>query len=473
MITPRDRDTICAVSTPPGVGGISVLRLSGEKALEILRSIAPFVPENPESHRAYFGTLIDPSQREAVDEVLVTWFDHGKSFTGEKTAEISCHGNPLICGEILRHLVASGARPADRGEFTYRSFMNGKMDLVQAESVLSLIESRSASARRLALRQLKGDLSQKIEAIEDDMIWCLAHIEAGIDFATEGLKTVESDVLLSRLGTIEKSLDQLVRSFSAGRILKDGVRVVFAGRPNVGKSSLLNNFLEEDRAIVTDIPGTTRDVVEGETQHEGIRISFVDTAGLREADDQIERLGIARSRKAQDDADLIFFVFDASRGLEADDLEILRSLDRERTLVLGNKVDSAPKEALDRSKDALQAETFFTEKDSSGTSSAQKVFFVSALDKVTRASVLDVLTQRLRSELNESASVLAGVRHFERLSAALEAVQRGTGILRTEAGAEFAAVDLKEALLAVQETIGKRFDDQIMDRVFKEFCIGK
>ncbi|HRO66304.1 MAG TPA: tRNA uridine-5-carboxymethylaminomethyl(34) synthesis GTPase MnmE [Pseudobdellovibrionaceae bacterium] len=472
MITPRDRDTICAVSTPPGVGGISVLRLSGEKALEILRKIAPFFPEKPESHKAYFGTLTDPSEGEAIDEVLVTWFDHGKSFTGEKTAEISCHGNPLICGDILHHLVAAGARPADRGEFTYRSFMNGRIDLVQAESVLSLIESRSSSARRLALRQLKGDLSERLESLEDNMIWCLAHIEAGIDFATEGLKT-ESDVLLIRLETVEKSLDQLVKSFRTGRVLKDGVRIVFAGRPNVGKSSLLNNFLEEDRAIVTDIAGTTRDVVEGETQHEGIRISFVDTAGLREADDQIEKIGIARSRKAQDDADIIFFVFDASVGLETEDLEILRSLDPERTLILANKVDSAPSEVLQKAANQLKAETFFTNETSSEAPFSQKVFFVSALDKMTRASVLDVLTQRLRAELNESASVLAGARHFERLSAALEAVRRGTEILKEEAGAEFAAVDLKEALLAVQETIGKRFDDQIMDRVFKEFCIGK
>lgn len=468
MIIARDRDTICAVSTPPGVGGISVLRVSGEKALEITRAIAPFLPANPESHRAYFGTLLNPKTKDAIDEVLITWFDQGRSFTGERTAEISCHGNPLICEEILKALIENGARSADRGEFTYRSFMNGKVDLVQAESVLSLIESRSASARRLALRQLKGQLSKDLEKLEDDLIWCLAHIEAGIDFATEGLETVEADVLFERASSVEKHLDKLVSSFRTGRVLKEGVRIAFAGRPNVGKSSLLNNFLEEDRAIVTELPGTTRDIVDGETLYEGLRLEFLDTAGLRDAEDRVERIGIEKSRKAQEEADLVFFVFDASEGLTAEDLEILRELNHEKTLILANKKDQS---SLTENQvlEALQAGTFF--KDSQNP--AHHLFFVSALDTKTREQVLGSLVERLRAEMNESAAVLASARHYERLSAGLESLRRALSGLESGMGAEFVALDLKEALLGIQETLGKRFDDQIMDRVFKEFCIGK
>lgn len=472
MITTRDRDTICAVSTPPGVGGISVLRVSGEKALSITRGLAPFFPERPESHKAYFGTLVDPIDQSPLDEVLITWFAEGRSFTGEATAEISCHGNPLICADILKALVSLGARPADRGEFTYRSFMHGRIDLVQAESVLELIESRSESARRVALRQLKGDLSKALESLEDNLIWCLAHIEAGIDFATEGLETVEQGVLLQRLQGVKAGLERLVSSFASGRVLRDGVRISLVGRPNVGKSSLLNNFLQEDRAIVTEIPGTTRDVVDGETQFHGLRLQFQDTAGLREATDQVERLGIERSRKALKESDLVFFVFDASEGLTPQDREILSLLDPEKTLILANQMDRSPKSPAELAK-ALESETFFTTSGLSASDRAQKMFFVSALDKITREKVLDPLMARLQAELNESAALLANARHFERLSHSLMCLEQGIGGLEGGAGSEFVALDLKEALLGVQETLGKRFDDQIMDRVFKEFCIGK
>ncbi|RYZ63252.1 MAG: tRNA uridine-5-carboxymethylaminomethyl(34) synthesis GTPase MnmE, partial [Proteobacteria bacterium] len=271
----RDTHTICAVSTPHGVGGISVLRISGPDSLEITREIASFLPLNIESHRVYFGTLRSPEFQDEIDEVLVTYFKKGHSFTGEEVLEISCHGNPHICQKILNELIAIGARAADRGEFTYRAFMNGRVDLVQAEGILSLIESQSDKAMKLSLRQLKGQLSQRLESIENEITWLMAHLEAGIDFSTEGLDLVSDAVVTEKLTIIESGLQKLVNTYQSGRILRDGVRVALAGRPNVGKSSLLNLLLEEERAIVTEIAGTTRDVISGETQYAGVKFTFL------------------------------------------------------------------------------------------------------------------------------------------------------------------------------------------------------
>lgn len=470
MTGDRDSRTICAVSTPPGTGGISVIRVSGPQSRSIVRSLCSFLPENPESHRAYYGLLKNPVDGKPIDEVVVTWFAEGRSFTGEDTAEISCHGNPLICREIVDRLVENGALPADRGEFTYRAFMNNRLDLVQAESVLSLIESRSAAASRLALRQLQGDLSRNLERIENDTTWALAHIEAGIDFSTEGLDVVDPRILQEKLLEVEGGLRRLVESFKSGRVLKDGLRVVLVGRPNVGKSSLLNNLLEEDRAIVTEIPGTTRDVVDGETVYEGRRFVFLDTAGLREATDRVERMGIERSRKASEEADLVLFVFDAEAGITVEDLTLLETLAPEKTLLIANKIDRLEDGTLRTLEKALLTGKFFK---GSGISEGEKLLFVSALDTTTRSKILDLLKSRFDVEQAETSAVLSSSRHYERLMKALGNVESSRAGLHQGVGAEFIAVELKEALMAVQETLGKRFDDQIMDRVFREFCIGK
>lgn len=470
MIGERDSRTICAVSTPPGTGGISVIRVSGPESRSIIRSLCFFFPEQPESHRAYYGLLKNPADGKAIDEVVVTWFGKGRSFTGEDTAEISCHGNPLLCREIIDRLVEQGALPADRGEFTYRAFMNNRLDLVQAESVLALIESRSAAASRLALRQLQGDLSHRLEALENDTTWALAHIEAGIDFSTEGLDVVDPSILQDKLLGIENDLRRLVDSFRAGRVLRDGLRVALVGRPNVGKSSLLNNLLEEDRAIVTEIAGTTRDVVDGETVFEGRRFVFLDTAGLREATDRVEKMGIERSRKASEEADLVLFVFDAEAGLTAEDRLLLEALAPGKTLLLANKIDRLVEPAKKTLENDLRAGKFFKD---SGTLPAEKLLFVSALDTTTRSKILERLKGQFDVEQAETSAVLSSSRHYERLRKALENVESSRAGLHQGIGAEFIAVELKEALMAIQETLGKRFDDQIMDRVFREFCIGK
>ncbi|WII73022.1 tRNA uridine-5-carboxymethylaminomethyl(34) synthesis GTPase MnmE [Bdellovibrio sp. 22V] len=475
----RDQDTICAVSTPHGVGGISVIRVSGPRTLSIVSQICQFLPEHPESHKVYFGVLTatssDHETSNEIDEVLATYFKHGRSFTGEEVIEISCHGSPVICQSILQQLVLLGARPADRGEFTYRAFMNGKLDLVQAESVLSLIESQSQQAARLALRQLKGSVSHKLEDIENDMTWILAHAEAGIDFSTEGIKVVENDVVLGRLDKIENGLEELVGTFKVGRLLKDGFRVVLTGLPNVGKSSLLNLFLEDERAIVTDIPGTTRDVIHGDTSYKGVKFTFLDTAGLRESvSDLVEKIGIQKSREATGESDVVFFVFDIEQGLSAEELSILDGLDPQRTYILANKTDrlsaSPTVESVEKS---LKNSKFFQKIGDLESFLKRRVFFVSALDKKVRSRVLEELVKEFADLQMENTVLISNSRHLENLSRALENTRRSKGLVEQGMGEEFLAIELKEALIAIHETLGKRFDDQIMDRVFKEFCIGK
>lgn len=470
----RDQDTICAVSTPHGVGGISVIRVSGPHTFSIVSQICSFLPEHPESHKAYFGSLKDVSGSE-IDEVLVTYFKNGKSFTGEEVIEISCHGSPVICQSILHQLVLLNARPADRGEFTYRAFMNGKLDLVQAESVLSLIESQSQQAARLALRQLKGSVSHKLEDIENEMTWILAHAEAGIDFSTEGIQVVDNTAVLSKLDKIEHALEELIGTFKKGRLLKDGFRVVLTGLPNVGKSSLLNLFLEDDRAIVTDIPGTTRDVIHGDTSFKGVKFTFIDTAGLRESvSDLVEKIGIQKSKEAASESDIVFFVFDLETGLSSEELSILDSLDPERTYILANKVDLLNKApTVTTVEDSLRNSKFFQKIGDLDCFFKRRVFFVSSLDKMVRSRVLEELVKAFSDVEMENTVLISNSRQLENLSRAFENTKRSKHLVEDGMGDEFLALELKEALIAIHETLGKRFDDQIMDRVFKEFCIGK
>jgi tRNA modification GTPase len=471
----RDSETICAVSTPHGVGGISVLRISGPQSLQISRTIAAFLPLKVESHKAYFGTLIAGDSHEEIDEVLATYFQKGHSFTGEEVLEISCHGNPQICQKIMNQLIAGGARAADRGEFTYRAFMNGRIDLVQAESVLALIESESDKATKLALRQLKGQLSHKLESIENDLTWLMAHMEAGIDFSTEGLELVSDDIVTTRLAQIELGLKSLVQSYRAGRILKDGIRVALAGRPNVGKSSLLNLLLEEERAIVTEVAGTTRDVISGDTQYAGLKFTFLDTAGIRNhTSDIVEQIGIQKSHEAHLEADVVAFVYDVSEGLLSEDFEVLRQLPQGNLFIIGNKLDKmgGPPNmgvllkqlgAVEGLENLTQLEEF----------AKRSLFFVSALDQNARPLILNEMAARFSQTDMQDHVLLSNARHFENLSKALGNTLRSQQMLKEGMGSEFLAIELKEALIAVQETLGKRFDDQVMDRVFKEFCLGK
>jgi tRNA modification GTPase len=343
--------------------------------------------------------------------------------------------------------------------------MNGNVDLVQAESVLALIESQSDKAQKLALRQLKGQLSLKLEGLEDKLTWLMAHIEAGIDFSTEGLEIVSSDIVTEKLVEIENALKALVMSYKAGRVLRDGVRIALAGRPNVGKSSLLNLLLEEDRAIVTDVAGTTRDVIAGETKFNGLKMTFLDTAGIRShTSDIIEQIGIQKSRDAHREADVVLFVFDLSVGIQSEDEELLKQLIETNLFVIGNKLDRVKEPTLISGYEKLTQFADFAKRN---------LFFVSALDQNARTLILKEISGRFSQTDLQDYVLLSNARHFENLSKALSNASRCQQLVNEGLGSEFLALELKEALIAVQETLGKRFDDQVMDRVFKEFCLGK
>ncbi|MFZ4404665.1 MAG: tRNA uridine-5-carboxymethylaminomethyl(34) synthesis GTPase MnmE [Pseudobdellovibrionaceae bacterium] len=458
----RDEQTICAVSTPHGVGGVSIVRVSGPKALISVRALSAFLPKAPKSHHAYLGYLKDPKNDQIIDQVLVTYFAEKKSYTGEEVLEISCHGSPYICQKILQCLVDQGCRIADKGEFTYRSFINDKIDLIQAESVLSLIQSQNAYSAKLALQQLDGHLSDKIKAILDSLTWVLASIEANIDFSTEGFDPVALDSILRKISSTKDVLEALVSSYSYGRILKDGIRVVLAGRPNVGKSSWLNIFAEQDKAIVTPIAGTTRDIIEAEVFYKNLKISFFDTAGLRaDSGDLVESLGIKKSYEYIQKADAVIYIFDVTTDPGQEELGFLSKLNAQKLVILVNKCElNTP---IVKKNEFLNICKNFT----------NCVLFTDIHDSVSRELVLAQVHGLFNTEDLENTAVISQARHYECLQEALSLVNKSIEALQADMAVEFVSVDLKMALMQIQQVLGLHFDDQIMDRVFKEFCIGK
>ena len=452
-------DTICALSTPPGHGGIAVIRVSGSKAFNIARAVCPFLPEKLESHKVYFGLAKDRSMQE-IDEVVVTCFAEGRSFTGEETAEISCHGSPILALNIINELIHSGARTARNGEFTYRAFMNGRLDLVQAESVLSLIQSQSKPAAKIALRQLQGDLSKDFLEVEDGLVWMLAHLEASIDFSTEDIEVVSAADLIKRGAGLQERIEKMLDSYRHGRIIRSGLQVALVGKPNVGKSSLLNALVGEDRAIVSAEAGTTRDLVEGRITIAGVPVSFIDTAGLRETENEVEKIGIARSRKALSDADVVFHVVDETFDSESLNLVSKKTADQ-IYCVLINKVD-----LLDLSHKVGEIEA-------AAASAGARTLAVSALTGQGLDEVRALLQSRIQSDVLASGYLVTQARHAELLKKIHGSLVKGNGLIKADSSPEFVAFELQEAIHAIHELLGKEFNEQIIDRIFKEFCLGK
>ena len=458
-----DESTICAVITAPGVGAVSIIRVSGPKTLDIVRPLCPFLPSKPESHRIYYGWLEQKSEK--IDEVLVSFFAESRSFTTEESVEISCHGGTHISQKILQVLVEGGARLAKPGEFTFRSFMNGRIDLVQAEAVLEMIQSNSEGSRKLAQRQLAGGTSKALLDLRDRITWVLANLEADIDFAQEDIQVASPVVIEDRLNEVLGAIKEILGTYQSGRTVKDGWNVVLVGEPNVGKSSLFNALVGDERAIVSPIAGTTRDYLEANFFIEGQKINLIDTAGLRDSADLVEQMGVERSKARSKEADLILWVIDSSQDLsglmtEAPPIIIERlKADPEKVFLIMNKSD-----LLTAEEKAQKAAFFDGFSHDFGLLSAQTKEGFSQLKEWIHSFV---------SNSSLEGVVLTNTRHFEGLKSCQESLVKSLALVLKGSSPEFIAQELHASLQSLYEVLGETYDDEVMDRVFKEFCLGK
>ncbi len=456
----RDALTICAVSTPPGRGGISVIRVSGVLVLTVLPKVLKPAPREIESHRVYYGHFIHPESGLVLDEVLVSFFRKGRSFTGEDVMEISCHGNPVICDSILQALIASGCQMALPGEFTFRAFMNDRLDLVQAEAVLSVIEGRSQKSVQRSLLYLGGVLSKNLKVLQDELTRLLAHVEASIDFSSEGLEILSAEELESSLIRLEERLRELILSYDQSRGLREGFRGLFCGRPNVGKSSLFNLVVGEDRSIVTPVAGTTRDILEGEAFDQGQRFCLFDTAGLRcDTSDQIEILGQERVWASLPRMDFALYVIDNGVEMSSEDDEYIRNISNNKIplMILRNKVDQGP---WDKKTHRINGVSYPVLNASAHSDGFREQFWASLHELLMGANV-------------EDEAVLFSARQKESLVKAADCLIEALNISKSGVGSEFLALPLMEGLKALHSLLGLEFDDAVMDKVFREFCLGK
>lgn len=447
------RDTIVAISTPPGRGGLGVVRLSGDDAPRIASRILHF-PDGTEwrSWRAVLAQLPGP-QGEAIDQVVVTFFEKPRSYTAEHVVEISCHGAPVVLRYCLERCCAEGARLAEPGEFTLRAFLHGRIDLPRAEAVRDLIEATTLYQARVAARQMGGSVSRRLAPVKEQLLELIALLEAGIDFAEDDVAVAGPEELTARLAPILAALAGLAGSFDYGRLVHSGITLAIVGRPNVGKSSLFNRLLRQDRAIVTDIPGTTRDLVSEVAAIHGLPVKFVDTAGIRQGEGLVESLGIERSFQAMADADLTLVVLDLSAPLAEDDRRLIeQARGQGRHLVTGNKCD-LPK----------RAEVPY------------QFVPVSALT----GEGIDTLCERIfeavapRGFVETESGFITSLRHEQLLREALGALERAQAAIAEGIHHEMLLIDLYSALQALDTLTGATTADDILNRIFSTFCIGK
>jgi tRNA modification GTPase len=458
-------DTIAAISTPPGEGGIGIVRISGPDAFAIGHRLFRFARRHtePQSHTMYYGHVVHPRDGNAVDEALIVFMAAPRTFTREDVVEIHCHGGILPLAKTLELALAQGARSAMPGEFTRRAFLNGRIDLAQAEAVIQIIRARTATAMELGMAQLQGRLSAEIRSIRRHLLSALAHLEASIDFPehqdVEDMARLQlregAAMALARAGALLDTADQ-------GRILREGVRTAIIGRPNVGKSSLLNALLGQQRAIVTNIPGTTRDILEESLNLGGVVLTIVDTAGIREAADEVEKLGVERSRGAIDMADLILYVLDVSQGIADTDREILDSLGDRPCILILNKTDLADDEAT--------AVRLLQEHLPPYSVVPMSLLEKQGLPELEKEIIALVFQGEVRAP--ESAMVTT-TRHKDAIRRAADSLQDMLTALDDGFAVDLLAIDLHNALEALGEITGETVGADLADEIFRTFCIGK
>lgn len=456
-----EQDTIAAIATPPGEGGVAIVRVSGIDAERISKRI--FTRSRGKngklrSHMLYHGNIRDPQTESVVDEVLLTIMRQPRSYTGEDVVEVHCHGGAFLSRQILGLILAQGARQAEAGEFTKRAFLNGKLDLAQAEAVLDLIRARTVKGAELALNQASGALSKHVGELREELLDILVQVEAAIDFPDEDIELLQRPKLVDKISRLADKINAISATYEWGRLFREGAKVCICGRPNVGKSSLLNALLGEARVIVTPIPGTTRDVIEESINLDGLPVVIWDTAGIRETGDQVEQLGVQLARQYLAKADAAIVVFDGSEKLSAGDLAVLDSVRDKKRLVLINKNDLPMTFSVDEIK-------------------RQDAEAVLVLVSAKTGEGIDPLKSALRKLLlnyqAEPVVAVTNIRHRSDLMRSADSLEQAASTLGSGLPPELAAVNLSEAREALEEIIGIVNNDDILERIFNNFCIGK
>nr|WP_330409779.1 tRNA uridine-5-carboxymethylaminomethyl(34) synthesis GTPase MnmE [Romboutsia maritimum] len=455
-------DTIAAIATAPGEGGIGIIRISGDRSLsvaqQIFRSMSGKSIEDYNTRTLIYGKVVD--NENVIDEVLLAYMKGPNSYTSEDVIEINCHGGFISVKKILELILSKDVRLADRGEFTKRAFLNGRIDLSQAEAIIDVITAKTDMAHEVAQNQLEGSLSNKIKELRFKVTEVLAHLEVSIDFSEEDVEEITYKTLRQKSEEIRNEIKKLYDTAESGKILREGLKTVIVGKPNVGKSSLLNSILGENRAIVTDIPGTTRDVIEEFVNIKGIPLKIVDTAGIRETEDVVEKIGVEKSRESFNTADLIIMVLDASNKLSDDDIEILQQIENKRTIVLLNKTDLNKQIEEDMLKQYVDSNS---------------IIKISALQNEGIEELYDKIESMVYkgSVKNTSNLMITNSRHKDALSKAYESINDAIIAIEQNMPYDFIEVDFKNIWDYLGYINGDTIKEDLLDTIFSNFCIGK
>ncbi|MGB9976608.1 tRNA uridine-5-carboxymethylaminomethyl(34) synthesis GTPase MnmE [Thermovenabulum sp.] len=457
-------DTIAAISTPMGEGGIGIIRISGEESFKIAKKL--FYPkskisfEEMKPRTMYLGNIYDDEEKYVVDEVLLVKFKAPNSYTTEDMVEIHSHGGFTAVRKILNLVLRNGARLAQPGEFTKRAFINGRIDLSQAEAVIDIIRAKTDKALKVAVDQLKGKISEKIKEIMDSLLSVIALVEANIDFPEEEIPEASPDIILKNIYYNIERLNNLKEKAGAGKILREGISTVIIGKPNVGKSSLLNALLMEKRAIVTEIPGTTRDVIEEYINVKGIPIKIIDTAGIRDTKDPVEKIGVERAMEKVQGAELVLFVVDAFGELEEEDYKIIENIREKRLLIIFNKIDLGQKIDEQKVKELLPG---------------KRIVKISALRdegiELLREEIYELIVNEVGSL--EEGIIITAQRHIEAINKAIESLKEAQITVENNLPMEISAIYIREAWEYLGEITGDSVKEDILDAIFENFCIGK
>ena len=462
MATVTEFDTIAAISSPPGEGAISIVRMSGEEAVAIAQKVFSGKDlTQAKSHTINYGHIVDPKTHEEIDEVMVSLMLAPKTFTREDVVEINCHGGIVATNRILQLLLVNGARLAEPGEFTKRAFLHGRIDLTQAESVMDLIRAKTDRSMKIALNQLDGNLSHLIDSLRKDILDVLAQVEVNIDYPEyDDVEEMTTKLLKEKAIEIKQRIEQLLKTASQGKIMREGLATALVGRPNVGKSSLLNHLLHEDKAIVTDVAGTTRDVIEEYVNVSGVPLKLIDTAGIRETDDKVEKIGVERSKKAIEQSDLVLLVLNAAESLTKEDLELIRLTNDKKRIIILNKTDL--EERLDR-------------KELAKISGNAPVYATSILKNEGLEALEEAISKLFFNGIENSQStvMVTNARHIALLKKAQNSLDSVLEGISSGMPVDLVQIDMTEAWNLLGEITGESYEDELLDQLFSQFCLGK